>query len=68
MIDCNTCPHLNVTEEQQDRFWMMGNKKSMFPHICKKYNKRVLHYPYQEPMIHPCDECIKEKENNYEME
>lgn len=63
MIDCNTCPHLNITEEQQERFWRVTKKKAMFPHICLKYNKRVLHYPYYEPMIHPCDECIKEKEN-----
>ena len=64
MIDCNTCPHLIFTEEQQERLWRASKKKALFPHMCSKYNQRVLHYPYDEPMIHPCDECIKEKENN----
>ena len=30
------------------------------PHICKKYRKRVFHYPYIHPLIHPCEECKKE--------
>lgn len=61
MIDCNDCPHLSITEEQQERLWRVAGKKAMFPHICTKYRERVLHYPYHEPMIHPC-----EKENHYE--
>ena len=63
MIDCNDCPYLSITEEQQERMWRMGKRKAMFPHICQKYNERVLHYPYIEPMIHPCRQCEKEKEN-----
>lgn len=66
MIDCNDCPHLNITEEQQERMWRISKRKAMFPHICRKYNQRVLHYPYREPMIHPCRQCEKEKESTYE--
>lgn len=63
MIDCNNCPHLNITEEQQERLWRASKKKTMLPHMCNKYNQRVLHYPYREPMIHPCQQCEEEKEN-----
>ena len=63
MIDCNDCSHLSITEEQQHRLWRVTGKKSMLPHICTKYNERVLHYPYREPMIHPCQQCEEEKEN-----
>lgn len=62
MTDCNNCPHLSITEEQQHRLWRATSKKSMLPHICTKYNERVLHYPYREPMIHPCKQCEEEKE------
>ena len=55
MIDCNDCPHLNITEEQQEHFWKVT--KNILPHICQKYNERVLHCPYREPMIHPCPQC-----------
>ena len=63
MIDCNDCHHLNITEEQQEYMWKITKKMAIFPHICTKYNQRVLHYPYREPMIHPCRQCEKEKEN-----
>lgn len=33
--DCNKCPHINVTEEQQSK-----NKE---PHICLKTNKKLYH-------------------------
>ena len=59
MIDCNNCPHLNITEEQQEHLWKLSKKKAMFQHICTKYNQRVLHCPYREPMIHPCRQCEK---------
>lgn len=62
MIDCNNCPHLSITEEQQERLWRTTNKKAMPPHMCTKYNQRLLHYPYEEPMIHPCQQCEEEKE------
>ena len=61
-IDCNVCQHLHITEREQNIIKQRGNVFE--PHYCTKYNKRVIHYPYNEPMIHPCDECIKEKENN----
>ena len=62
MIDCNNCSYLSITEEQQIHMWKLTKKKVIFPHIYTKYNQKVLHYPYREPMIHPCREC-KEKEN-----
>lgn len=62
MIDCNDCPHLNITEEQQEHMWRISKRMAMFPHICIKYNQRVLHYPYREPMIHPCKQCEEESE------
>ena len=64
MTDCNNCPHLSITEEQQYRLWKSTGKKVMLPHICTKYDQRVLHYPYRE-WIHPCEKCEEEKENNY---
>lgn len=64
MIDCNDCPHLNITEEQQIHTWKITKKKVIFPHICIKHNQRVFHYPYREPMLHPCRQCEEEKENN----
>jgi hypothetical protein len=63
MIDCNNCPHLNITEEQQERLWRASKKKTMLLHMCTKYDQRVFHYPYREPMIHPCQECEEVKEN-----
>lgn len=62
--DCNACKYLKITEEEQNFIKQRGN--TFVPHWCLKYNKRVFHKPYHEPMIHPCDECIKEKENNNE--
>lgn len=58
-ITCNECPHLNINEREQIRLKKGG--LGLSPHICKKYNKRVLHYPYREPDIHPCDECITDR-------
>ena len=66
MIDCNTCPHLFPTEALQHQLWRAAYKKAMLPHTCLKYNQRVLHYPYREPAIHPCEECIKERKINYD--
>ena len=62
MIDCNNCPYLSVTEEQQDYLWIATGKQVMFPHACTKYNEILRHYPYEEPMIHPCPQCEEEKE------
>jgi hypothetical protein len=33
MIDCNNCPHLSITEEQQDYLRMAFKKTAMYPHI-----------------------------------
>ena len=30
MIDCNDCPHLSITEEQQERLWRAAGKKQCF--------------------------------------
>lgn len=62
MIDCNNCPYISITEEQQERLWKTSKKKTMLPHMCTKYDQRVFHYPYEEPMIHPCQQCEEEKE------
>ena len=66
MTDCNNCPHLSITEEQQHRIWKAAGKIAMLPHICTKYNVRVLHYPYREPMIYPCSQCEEERRINYD--
>lgn len=57
MIYCNDCPYLSITEEQQEHMWIISKRKIILPHICRKYNQRVLHCPYREPMIHPCYQC-----------
>ena len=63
LIDCNDCLHLSMTEKAQNELCAAGHDKSMIPHYCTKYNRRVFHKPYDEPMLHPCDECTKEMEN-----
>lgn len=55
---CNGCEHLSLTEAEQDAVKSQGG--GCPPHICRKYNKRVTHYPFREPQIHPCEECVKE--------
>jgi hypothetical protein len=60
MKACNACDFLNLTEGQQNE---IKRKCGLTPpHICNKYNKRVIHYPLPHPMIHPCKECIEESE------
>lgn len=59
-MDCNNCKHLNITEVEQQR------EGTCSPHICTKYNKRVLHMTANRNhsgYIYPCDECIKENKN-----
>ena len=54
---CNGCEFLNIDEYRQD---LIKAKCGYCPlHICNKYNKRVIHFPYSEPYIHPCEECEK---------
>ena len=54
---CNGCNFLSIDEKEQDLIRAQGGVT--YPHICTKYKKRVLHYPYNEPYIHPCKECMK---------
>lgn len=54
---CNACEHLSLTEGEQNMVRRRG--EAVPPHICTKYNKRVTHYPYNHPFIHPCEECEK---------
>lgn len=55
---CNACEFLSITEAEQNQIKAQGG--GCPPHICRKYGKRVLHFPYREPFIHPCEECLKE--------
>ena len=54
---CNGCEFLNIDEYEQDLIKVKF--RHCPPHICNKYNKRVIHFPYSEPYIHPCEECEK---------
>lgn len=60
MKECTGCEFLSIDEREQNLIKKQDGV--LFPHICKKYKKRVLHSPYREPYIHPCVECIKENE------
>lgn len=53
---CNDCKCLNINEDEQN--YLKEQVGHIYPHICKKYNRRLSHYPYVEPMIHPCEECL----------
>ena len=60
IMDCNNCEHLNITEAEQN---IRGNH---IPHICTKYNQRVLHRAtnkIHDEYIYPCDKCLKENNN-----
>ena len=57
--DCNDCEFLSIIEKDQNDLRKLGYDYT--PHICNKYDKRVLHFPYQQPFIHPCEECEKEE-------
>lgn len=56
---CNGCKHLSIDEDEQNL--IKSQSGEIYPHICKKYNKRVLHMPYKEPYIHPCEECNRDR-------
>lgn len=59
-MDCNNCKHLNITEAEQQR------DGTCPPHICTKYNQRVLHRATSKihnEHIYPCDKCLKENNN-----
>lgn len=59
---CNTCKHLNITEEEQQ---IRGND---IGHRCNKYRKRVIHncIGEQHYKIFPCLECMEDKQKAYE--
>lgn len=60
-MDCNDCEYLNITEKEQRR----AGHGNYIPHICTKYNKRVIHRASSmrhKARLYPCEEC--EKENN----
>lgn len=57
--DCNLCPHISVTEEEQ-----CGTKED---HICNKYGKRVFHMStgmlrWHDPRLEPCKQCVDDNE------
>jgi hypothetical protein len=65
MRTCNTCEFLNLTEGEQNLIKRQHSETP--PHICKKYNKRVTHFPLPHPMIHPCKECIADRKESEDM-
>ena len=58
-MGCNRCEYLNINEAQQNK--MEKQCGCLLWHYCKKYNKRLFHFPFKEPYITPCQECIDEK-------
>lgn len=60
MQDCNYCNYINITEKEQN---YKKTKGVFVPHICLKYNKRVIHRssrPNHSEYLYPCEECIGE--------
>ena len=55
------CLFLSLNEKTQDLVYELTGKKPA--HYCSKYNKRLTHYPYGEPYITRCPECLGLKEN-----
>ena len=69
-VDCNECEYLSITEAEQNYFHDIF--KENIPHMCAKFNKRVFHNQYpirfigvrnHNSYLYPCEECLKEKEN-----
>ncbi len=66
MIDCNKCKYLSCTEDEQDHLKRVFGET--IPHVCIKYNKRVLHIAgatrslNHSRYLYPCDECIEKPE------
>lgn len=65
MIDCNDCKYLSCTETEQDHLRNVFNET--IPHVCIKYNKRVLHLVGERrnlnhsSVLHPCDDCLEKQ-------
>lgn len=54
-IDCNSCKHITLTEEEQDKIKHIKNGE--FPnHYCDLHRERLIHGG-QHPRIRPCAEC-----------
>lgn len=65
--DCNKCPHLNITEEEQDEIYQKTGIKP--PHICNKYKAKVIHrcaLSYKEDnKIFPLEKCDTKEIETY---
>lgn len=62
--NCNYCKYINMTEEEQDSI------KGKPPHICKFYNRKVIHRLISRScgshhFMHPCEECEKDNYKNF---
>lgn len=55
---CNNCLYLNLTEEEQDR-WYKQTSEMRF-HICEKFHKRLFHFSERSGNLHPNLECCSE--------
>lgn len=68
--DCNNCKWLNLTEEEQRQQASQGLSVIFIPHVCEKYNKRVI-YRRNDNIVHhlsfiwPCDDCRKDSYEHY---
>ena len=51
------CKWLNVSEAEQMR--IKEDSKQMIPHVCLKYEVRLLHLEAH-PYLYKCQECLKE--------
>ena len=68
-MDCNKCKYLSCTEKEQNHLRQVFQET--IPHVCIKYNKRVFHdhnafttgAKNHSSFIYPCEDCLKEKEN-----
>jgi hypothetical protein len=50
------CLFLSINEKTQDLIYELTGHKPK--HYCLKYNKILTHYPYREPYITRCPECL----------
>lgn len=68
-FDCNTCKYLSCTEAEQDHLKRVFDE--LIPHVCTKYNKRVIHICSatrslnHSSYLHPCEECNLDNNIHY---
>ena len=60
---CGNCEHLSITEHEQNEVKELSGR--IYPHVCTKYKTRVFHFPYQEPFICRCVECMQDYPTEY---